>query len=493
MKLTAKLVAAVMLGSIIVTVADAYVAVQHRTREFQQEAVAEAQRLGTIMEETFVTQWRQDGQEHALQSLRKVGSGQELMNIRFVWFDAPPGDPHRPRTPPELLEAQIIKRRVTISQGPLADPEYQYAYWPLQVDDRRRGGFELSKSTATLKNYKGDVINRTLLHMGAMVLLTGLVMTLVGMRVVGRPLEQLIEKTRRVAAGDLTGPVQIRSGDELGKLAESLNEMCHQLSESKEAVQVETAARDDAVEQLRHVDRLGLVGTLASGIAHELGTPLAVVGGRAALIASGKLSIEESQESARTIKAETDRITRIIRELLDFARRKSPHRMPVDLQQIARQTIELLDHQAVRQNYKLVLEESTGSTTAMVDVAQLQQVLSNLIVNAAQAMPGGRKIELGIRRERTRPPDRQGETDDEFLCVYVRDSGQGISRENLERVFEPFFTTKGAGEGTGLGLSISSDIVKEHGGWIDIESELGKGSCFSVYLPKEINACPDES
>ena len=202
--------------------------------------------------------------------------------------------------------------------------------------------------------------------------------------------------------------------------------------------------------------------------------------------------MEESQESAKKITTEMDRITRIIRELLDFARRKTPHRIPVDLQDVARQTIELLDHQAIHKNYQLVLEESTRSTTAKVDVAQFQQVLSNLIVNAAQAMPEGGTIVLGVRRERTHPPDRPGDADNEFLCVHVQDSGQGISRENLERVFEPFFTTKGAGEGTGLGLSISSDIVKEHGGWIDVKSELGKGSCFSVYLPEEINACPDE-
>ena len=110
MKLTAKLVAAVMLGSIVVTAANGYVAVQNEIHEFQQESIAEAQRLGAVMEEAFVAQWRQAGQERALQTLRTTNTGQHLMSVRFVWFDAPPNDPYHPRTPPDLLETRIIFR-----------------------------------------------------------------------------------------------------------------------------------------------------------------------------------------------------------------------------------------------------------------------------------------------------------------------------------------------------------------------------------------------
>jgi two-component system, NtrC family, sensor kinase len=122
----------------------------------------------------------------------------------------------------------------------------------------------------------------------------------------------------------------------LSQLATALNQMCRQLDDQQQRIRSETAERLAAMEQLRHADRLKTVGRLAAGIAHEMGTPLNVVSGRAGLIASGKLSDEEIQQSALTIKAEADRITGIIRQLLDFARRRSPQRNQIDLRDVAR-------------------------------------------------------------------------------------------------------------------------------------------------------------
>lgn len=261
--------------------------------------------------------------------------------------------------------------------------------------------------------------------------------------------------------------------------------MCDQLVESQATLLRETAARIAAMEQLRHADRLKTVGRLASGTAHGLGTPLNVVSGRAGLIVSGKLSAEEIVKSADAIQKEAKKMTAIIRQLLAFARRNTPKRTPVDLSRLVGQTIELLSPSAEKHRVMLSLSGDTQDTVAMVDADQIQQVLTNLIVNAGQAMPDGGAVQLAVHRTHARPPEGCDAAVGEYFRIDVEDEGQGISEESLRHVFEPFFTTKEVGEGTGLGLSIAYGIVQEHDGWIDVTSQPGEGSCFSVYLPEE--------
>jgi two-component system NtrC family sensor kinase len=289
-----------------------------------------------------------------------------------------------------------------------------------------------------------------------------------------------------VAAGDLSGPVDVRSHDELGELGASLNSMCDQLIESQKKIEEETASRVAAMAQLRHADRLRTVGRLASGVAHELGTPLNVISGRAGLIASDKLNDEQRTQSALTIKAEADRMAGTIRQLLDFARRNRPNKASIDLLQVARQTIELLSPLAEKRKLRLSLSPESGEYEALADVGQVQQVLTNLIVNAMHASSEDGAVEVSIERREATPPEEHDGTPGEYDCIRVEDHGQGIKPEDLDHLFEPFFTTKDVGEGTGLGLSIAYGMVHEHGGWIDVVSEVGKGSCFTVYVPREI-------
>jgi signal transduction histidine kinase len=223
---------------------------------------------------------------------------------------------------------------------------------------------------------------------------------------------------------------------------------------------------------------------MAAGIAHELGTPLNVVSGRAELIASGKLSPDETRQSAAAIKTEAARMTKIIREVLDFARPSKPHKASVDLRQVAQQAVDLLGHLAEERNIRLSFGPGTELATTEVDVGQIQQVLINLIMNAVQAMPQGGKAEVTVGRTTARPPGQDGAGETTYFSIEVRDEGVGIPEEHLPHLFEPFFTTKDVGEGAGLGLSISYGIVQEHGGWIDVASRPGEGSCFTVYLPQ---------
>jgi signal transduction histidine kinase len=276
----------------------------------------------------------------------------------------------------------------------------------------------------------------------------------------------------------------------LGRLGSALNDMCDQLAEQRSRINEEASQRIAAIRQLRHADRLGTVGRLAAGVAHEMGTPLNVVSGRAELIASGRLSGDDTRRSAEIIRAETERITKIVRELLDFARRGTPARSRVDLIPLLQQTIRLLEPVTGKRSVEMVLEAATRQAVAEADPAQIQQVFTNLLMNAAQSMPDGGAVEVSVDRVTTvRPGESDGSSGPAdraagpFWKVDVRDQGVGIDPGDLEHLFEPFFTTKDVGEGTGLGLSIAYGIVQDHDGWIDVTSEPGRGSCFSVFLP----------
>jgi two-component system NtrC family sensor kinase len=233
-----------------------------------------------------------------------------------------------------------------------------------------------------------------------------------------------------------------------------------------------TSAHVATVEQLRHRDRLALVGQIASGLAHEMGTPLNIISGRSKLLAELGRAQPGIVDHARSILEQTERMTAIIRQLLDFARRRGPEPGTSDVYELSRRVLDLLRPFADRKRVALKIEPSQGACVAGVDYNQIQQALSNLVVNAIQAMPDGGEVRVQVRPQ----PDGG-------VSLSVRDTGKGIPPELLGRIFEPFFTTQGAGEGTGLGLSITEGIVRDHRGTIDVTSEVGRGSCFTIQLP----------
>jgi signal transduction histidine kinase len=489
MRLALKFVIAFTLGNIALAVLFGYLAMRREAEVFRKMATAEAETLGHAMEDVLANAWRSAGHQAVLQFVERANDGQQhRVRIRWVWFDAPSNDDHCPSASREQLTPASVEQHLAIETDTPEGSSYLHIYWPVRANPQRPGGLEFSRPMDELEESKREVIRRTAWLIGGMALLSGLLATALGVRYVGRPLRQLMEKTRRIAAGDLQGSLKLRSGDELAELADSLNSMCEQLAASQTKVRQETAARIAALEQLRHADRLKTVGRLASGIAHELGTPLNVVSGRAGLIASGKLTGDEIGQSAAAIKAEAERMTKIIRQLLDFARASSPHKAPTDLSTVVGQTADLLRPLAEKRNVQLCIAPGEVSAVAAIDAGQIQQVLTNLMVNAIQAMPNGGNVDIAVRRQTARAPDSADDHPCEYLAIEVRDQGVGIAEEHLQHLFEPFFTTKGVGEGTGLGLSIAYGIVQEHGGWIDVTSRPNQGSCFTVFLPGEPSA-----
>ncbi|MGO9113986.1 MAG: sensor histidine kinase [Thermoguttaceae bacterium] len=489
MRLALKLVLVFMLANIALAMIYGYLAVRREVILFRKEAAIETEVIDKSLEKLLIDAWRSKGDRGVQELLLTIiDSQQQHLRIRWVWFDTKPETESCPVVSADLLTEDVVQGHVPIEADEPDGIYYLHVYWPVTLTAQRKGGLEFTLPETDLEANKQEIIQRTALLIAGMLLISGLLAVLFGVRLVGRPLEQLIAKARRIGEGDLAGPVHLRSHDELAELAENLNAMCAKLEESQTRLRQETAARIMALEQLRHADRLKTVGRLASGIAHELGTPLNVVAGRAGLIGSGKLDAEQVTQSAAAIKQEADKMTMIIRQLLDFARASAPRKLPVDLRTVVRQTIDMIDSIAQKQNVQLVFVPDAEEAIAEIDAGQIQQVMTNLTINAIQAMPNGGEVRFIIRRRSGRSPDggAVGSTDGSsaFYAVEVHDQGIGIPEEHMQQLFEPFFTTKEVGAGTGLGLSIAYGIVQEHGGWIDVTSRVGEGSCFTIFLPQ---------
>lgn len=253
------------------------------------------------------------------------------------------------------------------------------------------------------------------------------------------------------------------------------------LDKLRRRLDVEVSERASAVEQLRHADRLNTVGKLASGIAHELGTPLNVVAGRASMIASDRE--EDVRKSAQIIVQQAERMTKIIQNLLTFARRGGSRRSSLDLTRLVRETVTLLEPLAKKQRATLTLED--GETQMVpVNASELQQVLTNLLMNAVQSMPKGGDVKVWLSETHVGNDAKGSLPPGDYVRIHVRDRGSGITAEALPHIFDPFFTTKDVGAGTGLGLSVAFGIVRDHGGTIEVNTVLGEGTEFVVLLPK---------
>jgi len=412
-----------------------------------------------------------EGEPQAVRLLQKTDATMSTVNLRWASF-------HDPESTPFLQADQ----RAALEDGgevSLDRADRLYAYVPVG----KRGAIEVAQALTEERSVAVLITQDRLVAALIAILGAAAVATIFGLRYVGRPMAILAEHARRVGAGDLTRRLSLDRTDEIGELASEMNGMCDRLMAAQASAAKEAQARLKAVEQLRHVDRLRTVGTLASGIAHELGTPLSVIAGRAKMIAGPDTSKEQVAQYSQVIQSQVNRMSEIVRGLLDFARRRPANKTRADLRDVTRRALDLLSPLAKRNGVALTLATDGGDATAEVDAVQVEQAVANLVVNAIQAMPKGGEVLIDAKRVRAKAPEADDES--EYVCVAVKDGGAGIAPADLPRVFEPFFTTKDLGEGTGLGLSVTYGIVQEHSGFAEVTSELGQGSCFQLFFPAE--------
>jgi signal transduction histidine kinase len=328
MKLTTKFLLCLCGMMLVVLGVSGWVRYQRELELFDADMQHDAEVLADSMGAAVARIWRTNGEAAAMQLIARANSRRSHMHLRWVWLDAPATDASRPAQAPARLDA--------LAPGDVAsvrDPRYGkdgalFTYARVDVPGGRPGAMEIRESLSAEKSYVRTTLRHTILTTLALFALSGALAAALGYWMVGRPVALLAGKARRVGGGDLTGPLIMKQHDELGELAAEMNRMCDQLA-------AEMAARQTTTEQLRHADRLMTVGKLASGIAHELGTPLNVVAGRAGLVADGEVEGAEARDSARIIAEQAQRMTRIIRQLLDFARPRPPHAADVELRHLA--------------------------------------------------------------------------------------------------------------------------------------------------------------
>lgn len=296
------------------------------------------------------------------------------------------------------------------------------------------------------------------------------------------PISQLMDGIKEMAKGQLNTRIDMKKGGEISELGQAFNQMAVDLKKAQEKMIQEAETKLELERNLRQSEKLATIGQLASELAHEIGTPLNIISGRVELTQRRLEDKETTQKNLDIIAKQTEKITKIIQQLLGFVRKKRPEQTPLNTVAVLESTLDFLDQKIEKQKVQ-VLKNFMGNLPAVKgDADQLQQVFLNLILNALQAMPEGGSLHLSVaskRISRESLEDRQRQ----YIEMHVEDTGVGMEKEVMENIFNPFFTTKTNEKGTGLGLTVSQGIIQDHDGWIEVESEVGKGSLFKIYLP----------
>lgn len=477
MKLAAKITFVSVIAMSAVLAASNFYAAQITFASIKKNHQQYADNMTEKLKGAIVDAWKKGG----VTALNEKLAAQVSQPIaRWVWFEETVTATTRPQASGDFSPVITKKQTASFISTDRDGTRNLYTYHAVDLGEPRVGGLEF---TTTLEEYDRETVKdfyEFLIAVGLMAGVSILVVWIAGVRMIARPLTKLNEATQRIGDGDFSRRVKLGGNDELSQLADSINEMSQHLEDQKQAIEDETSNKINMMMQLRHSDRLKTVGRMAASIAHEIGTPLSVVSGRAALIANGKLTEDKVRQNAETIQCEIERISAMIRQVLDFARQAPTEKSAVDLNEVLIQAIGLLTPLAEKQQVELKVSLADQPAMSFVDATQVNQVLTNIIMNGVQSMPDGGTLDLGLTR---RAGVSKSSKPDDYWEISVRDQGCGIPPENLESIFEPFFTTKDVGKGTGLGLSIAFGIVQELGGSIEVESEVGKGTRFQILLP----------
>jgi two-component system NtrC family sensor kinase len=315
-----------------------------------------------------------------------------------------------------------------------------------------------------------DIRNQAVLAFGIIsliVILFSIGLSYLLSRSISVPVHRLVLASKELSDGNLDAKVEKTSNDEIGILADSFNSMANALRERDN--QLKEFTRRKFMES----ERLALIGQLAANVAHELNNPLQGIVTYSHLLLERNNIDNSTKQMLQKVVVQANRSRDIIRGLLDFSRQRKPDKTLCNINNLLQESLSFLENQALMHNIELVTQIENDLPSIVIDPSQVQRVFINMIVNAAEAMNGNGRLTMITRRY----PEKG--------CIEIEfsDTGSGIPDENLEKIFDPFFTTKETGHGVGLGLAISYGIIKEHGGTISVESEVGKGTTFRIRLP----------
>ncbi len=329
-------------------------------------------------------------------------------------------------------------------------------------------------TTGMNRRFRAAIVD-VLVRLGLLLAVTVGLTAFVLQRQVLRPLARLADGIQRLGRGEPGVTLAVARRDELGQVAQQFNEMVERLQDARRRLLAETERALALEQQARQAGALAVAGKLAVALAHEVGTPLNIISARAEFVLRGAATDDPDREDLEAIVGQIDRISRIITSLLDAVRPQAPKLEPTPTRGGRAGLVAAAGARgaAAERDARRGVEQALPQVRA--DASQLQQVLINLVVNALEATPAAGAVTVSARAAA-----RNGQAG---VAIAVADTGSGIAPELHARIFESFFSTKPRGQGTGLGLAISRDIVRAHGGTLDLESAPGAGSTFTVWLP----------
>lgn len=350
--------------------------------------------------------------------------------------------------------------------------------------------YSLDELDRSIKLHSSYILGSAL----GVVLLVAASVGLLLQRMIYLPLKDLESGAKTISSGDLNHSIPVRSDDDFGRLAISFNQMTSALKGSRSEIEDLVQTLESKVEEKSQAlqvaqaevaqgEKLAAIGQLASGIAHELNSPLTGILTFASLLRKKMKEGSQDAEDLDLVIRETKRCASIIKRLLDFAREKVPLKGRFNLNHLIEDTVRLIDRPASLQHVEIITDLDAGLPDIWGDADLIKQVLLNVLVNAEQSITGAGTVVVETRKCLPKASSGTDVEPQSMVEIAVKDTGCGIPEANMQRIFDPFFTSKEVGKGTGLGLSVSHGIVKSHGGEIKVESRVGTGSTFRIYLP----------
>ncbi|HKB79179.1 MAG TPA: ATP-binding protein [Thermoanaerobaculia bacterium] len=488
-----------------------FVVTRMQRRHAESSRLAAASRINEVVRQATSYSMLRNDRAALQQIVGAVGAGSGVVGLRIsdatgrVAFSSILKELGRPR--PETAENRITwlgGTRILSTTTPIlnaascataachAHPAQQRVLGVLDID------FSLADADTEVRQTSEQFIALAALLIALTLGTTGIVLW----RLVGAPVHVLRHGTERLRQGELGVQIPVESDDELGALAESFNSMSRQLEEARneitawtrtleERVQQKTVELRVAQRQMIEAEKLTSLGKLAAVVAHEINNPLSAILTDAKLMRkwiergdSLEAHATDMRESLQLIESESRRTGELVRNLLTFARVAPMNITDVDLNHIVRQCMKLVAHKMALGSIESVLELPDDLPTVRGDANQLEQLVLALTMNAIDAMPREGQLRIAARAA----------SDRSHVVITISDNGVGIPKSLLPRLFNPFVTTKEEGKGVGLGLAISRSIIDRHQGKIEVQSEEGKGTTFTITLPlvPEMSAMPPE-
>lgn len=350
-----------------------------------------------------------------------------------------------------------------------------------------QGAVEVVFSLDVINEILADLVRKFVIFILLTAFLLGIVIYIISHWSISQPIARLKEASEKLGHGDLGLRIEKSGARELDDLIEEFNRMAYNIEQQHANRELLFTEKITLEKTLRHRDKLASIGQLASGLAHEIGTPLNVITGRGEYLLK-KMSVDHSEaKNIKIIIRQAERITKIMQQLLTFARKPAAQFEEITLEKVASEAFSLCQLRQRKKQPQILLEFDLEVSHLMADEDGFRQLFVNLMLNSFHALSSGGKIRITSRREQ--------ENKKESIILY-EDNGSGVPPDKKDRIFDPFFTTKDVGEGTGLGLFIVANIVQEHQGRIELDYDFTGGTRFVIHfphLPVPANFQTDES